>query len=91
MSVSQPNFEASAPSTQIGQTSVAAAATRKQEFNIYTLMLIISFIALLIGTLLLFLELNKYGTFPGTFPWKTTNAIPSTSSLVFDVANLFRL
>ena len=75
--MSEPNFEASAPSEVIAPTSVEAAqATRKHDFNIYTVMLIIAFVALLIGTLVLFMELNKYGNFPGSFPWKTGDAIP---------------
>jgi len=75
--MSEPNFEASAPSSDpIGATSVSAPVTRKQEFNIYTLMLIIAFVALLIGTFVLFIELNEYGTFPGS-PWKTNEAEPA--------------
>ncbi len=76
--MSEPSFEATAPSeTTIAQTSMEAAQpTRRHEFNIYTIMLIVAFVALLLGTLILFMELNKYGTFPGSFPWKTGDAIP---------------
>ena len=80
--MAQPNFEASAPSTQIGATSMTGVSTRKHEFNIYTLMLIISFVALVIGTLLLFRELQSYGAFPSTSPWKTSEAIPPVVSML---------
>lgn len=45
---------------------------QKQMFNIYTVMLLISFIALTLGSILMFVELQRYGNFPGEFPWKTT-------------------
>jgi hypothetical protein len=37
---------------------------QKQPLNIYTVMLIVSFSALLIGSILLYLELKNYGSFP---------------------------
>jgi hypothetical protein len=43
----------------------------KQRFNVYTMMLIVSFIALVLGSLMLYTELNKYGPFP---QWRTTEA-----------------
>ncbi|HTN75955.1 MAG TPA: hypothetical protein VL096_11940 [Pirellulaceae bacterium] len=38
--------------------------TQKQRFNIYTMMLVLSFIAICTACTLLYLELNSYGTFP---------------------------
>lgn len=43
----------------------------KQRFNVYTMMLIVSFIALVLGSVMLYTELNKYGPFP---QWRTTEA-----------------
>lgn len=39
-------------------------STQKQPLNVYTVMLIISFLALLIACILLYMELNNYGKFP---------------------------
>lgn len=44
--------------------SSANQSTQKQPLNVYTMMLIISFVALLIGCILLYMELNAYGKFP---------------------------
>jgi len=56
-----------------------AAPVGKQRFSVYTMMLIISFIALVAGSVLLYTELDKYGPFP---QWKTTEAgsTPTTGS-----------
>lgn len=40
------------------------APAPKQSFSVYTMMLIVAFIALVIGSVLLYQELNKYGAFP---------------------------
>ena len=48
-----------------------SAPIGKQRFSIYTMMLIMSFVALVTGSVLLYTELNKYGPFP---QWKTTEA-----------------
>ena len=45
---------------------------QKPRSNVYTMMLILSFIALLVACLVLWLEIEAYGGFPT--PWKTTNA-----------------
>lgn len=37
---------------------------QKQPLNVYTVMLIIAFVALTIATLLLYLELAQWGSFP---------------------------
>ncbi len=40
------------------------AIVQKQAFNIYTTMLVISLSALVIASVLLWLELSSYGSFP---------------------------
>ena len=81
-------FEASEPIGEpIAPTSFQTAVTRKQNFNIYTIMLIISFVCLLIGTLLMWIELTKYGS-PLEFPWKVDDAKPRVS---FNFLNHFRV
>ncbi|MAT69172.1 MAG: hypothetical protein CMJ58_06565 [Planctomycetaceae bacterium] len=51
--MSQPNFEASAPSV----------LTKKSPWNVYTVMLIVSLLALLIACLCLWMEIREYGGF----------------------------
>ncbi len=41
-----------------------AKTSRKRPYDVYTVMLYISFIALLTASLLLYSELNSYGSFP---------------------------
>lgn len=48
----------------------------KQKVNIYTMMLILSFIALLVGAILMYMELNRFGSFP---QWKVSQATPVIS------------
>ncbi|MGI9518675.1 MAG: hypothetical protein ACR2NP_16580 [Pirellulaceae bacterium] len=87
--MSEPTFEATAPVDEpIAPTSFRGAAPRKQSFNVYTVMLIISFICLLAGTLLLLRELSNYGGV-GESPWKTGDAQPRVSYVV-DMAGQFR-
>ena len=45
-----------------------ALPLKKQSTDIYTVMLMISFVAVLIACVLLFLELSEYGSYPW---WKT--------------------
>ena len=49
----------------------------KQRTNIYTMMLIISFIALVTASVLLYLELNRFGVWP---PWDTRSAVPAVGA-----------
>lgn len=70
-------FEAAAPEeSPIPATGATSQATRKQSFNVYTAMLIVSFFCLLLGTLLMLFELNNFGGV-GNFPWNTTGATPA--------------
>ncbi len=72
--MSEASFEAAAPSEEyIEPTTAVAAPTRKQGMNIYTVMLVISFVCLVIGTIILFVEFSKFGT------WNTSTAQPKTS------------
>ena len=58
---------------------------QKQRNNIYTMMLILSFLAICVACVLLFLELQEYGTFPTW--WKTTGFAPpaAVSSVIAPV------
>jgi len=58
--------------SQPGSTSsVTTAPSTKHGFNIYSMMLLLSFIALSVGAMLLYYELQKYGSFPW---WKAGTA-----------------
>ena len=48
----------------------------------YTMMLIVSFIAILIASLLLYNELSRYGSPFGGQPWNTNEARPSVYSTI---------
>jgi hypothetical protein len=51
---------------------------QKQRTNIYTMMLILSFIAICVACVLLWMELQDYGPYPW---WKTDGIAPATSQL----------
>ena len=78
--MSTPNFEAAAPEEAYIEMPAepVAPATRKQGMNIYTVMLVISFVCLLIGTIVLFMEFSKFGG------WNTDSAKPQTASVIFE-------
>ena len=44
--------------------SAPAPVAQKQGTNIYTVMLILAFLALTTGSILLYMELTKYGPYP---------------------------
>lgn len=46
-----------------------ASATEKQGTNVYTVMLILSFLAIVTACVVLSMELQRFG-FPETVPWK---------------------
>ena len=56
------------------QTEVPA---QKQKTNVYTVMLIISFICIVTACVLLYLELTRWGSYPW---WKTSQGTPNTSA-----------
>ncbi len=47
-------------------------AVQKQNTNIYTVMLILSFVAISLASLLLYLEANQWGSFPWWKPASST-------------------
>jgi hypothetical protein len=49
------------------------APVQKQRANVYTMMLVISFICIVVSCVLLYMELKRWGNFPW---WKTTDAVP---------------
>ena len=52
---------------------------QKQRNNIYTMMLILAFISVTVACVLLWMELQEYGSFPW---WKTSGiTVPATSSV----------
>ena len=87
--MSEPTFEASEPIGEPITPSFQTAVTRKQNFNIYSVMLIISFVCLLVGTLLLWLELSKYGAITDS-PWNTTEGRPESASIDL-IRGMFRV
>ena len=48
---------------------------QKQKINVYTMMLIISFFAILTSCILLYMELQQYGAYPW---WNTSGSQPSS-------------
>lgn len=51
---------------------------QKQRANVYTMMLILAFAAICVACVLLWLELQEYGTYPW---WRTSGIAPPTSFL----------
>ncbi|MEO8496574.1 MAG: hypothetical protein ABI614_16020 [Planctomycetota bacterium] len=49
------------------------APKQKQKTSVYTVMLFISFFAIVLACVLLWMELQQWGDYPW---WKTTEAIP---------------
>ena len=64
------------PQNSAAQQLASGAAEEKPRFNIYTMMLIISLLAIIMACFLLWYELKSYGPFP---QWKTGNVAPSTA------------
>jgi hypothetical protein len=64
---SKPDKKAKAPKKPLPKRAKGPAAhvvVQKPDTDIYTVMLIISLISILIGCLLLWLELSRYGSYP---------------------------
>jgi len=78
--MSDANFEAAAPHQGYSQNPAEALppVSPKQSTNVYTVMLVVSFICLVIGTIVLFLEFRKFGS------WKTDEARPNQAALSVD-------
>ena len=82
--MSDVNFEAVAPSEDLAlEVTQPAAPVRKRAIDVYTSMLIISFICLAVGTVLLWGEIGKYQN-DGKDPWKTNSATPRRVSSLMD-------
>ncbi len=64
---------------------------QKQPLNVYTVMLVIAFCAISLACLLLYLELNRWGSFPWWKPSSggATSFLPSWHGL--DLPHLTRL
>jgi hypothetical protein len=55
-------------------TPLSNSGGRKQPVNVYTVMMIVSFIMLLLACILMFMELRRYGG--AGAPWNTQEAQP---------------
>lgn len=58
----------------LGNPSGVEVPAQKQRLNVYTVMLIISFICIITATILLYVELERWGSFPW---WNTQDARPA--------------
>ncbi len=75
--MSQPNFDSLSEQPNTVLTEVPTDV--KRPLDLYTLMILISFLAMLVGTILLLWELSRWGDF-STLPWSTDAATPSTGN-----------
>ncbi len=57
----------------------AEGPVQKQKTNVYTVMLIVSFICIVAACLLLYAELKRWGSYPW---WNTAAATPNAQALV---------
>ena len=55
-------------------TPLSNSGGRKQPMNVYTVMMIVSFILLLLACILMFMELRRYSG--SAAPWNTQDAKP---------------
>jgi hypothetical protein len=62
-----------------GQELAKGLPEQKQRANVYTMMLIIAFIAICVACVLLWFELQDYAPYPW---WKTEGVTPATSQVV---------
>ena len=67
----------SQPSLAEQQPQPKEAPTQKQKTNVYTVMLFISFVAIVVACILLLMELRKWGDYPW---WETREAIPKSAA-----------
>jgi hypothetical protein len=74
--MSQPSFDSTdetVTTTTTTTVTTSAVSAAKQSLNVYTVMLLVSFIALLAGAILLLVELRRWGNFPAETPWDTSS------------------
>lgn len=68
---------------QVGMTSDESEVGENQKksllasMTIFDAMLVVSLICIAMATLILFFELRDFGTFPGGFPWRTSEILQS--------------
>ena len=66
---------------QVGLTSDESGENEKKSLlasmTIFDAMLIVSLICIALATVILFFELRGFGTFPGGFPWRTSEVLQS--------------
>jgi hypothetical protein len=55
----------------VSSSSPTTQPTPQRKMNVYTFMLIVSFVAISLGAILLFTELMKYGSYPW---WSTSGS-----------------
>jgi hypothetical protein len=55
------------------------APVQKQRLNVYTVMLIISFICIVTSCIVLYMELSRWGNYPW---WSTTDANPRAAWII---------
>lgn len=81
--MAQQPFQATQPQSEpVGpMTARTFVASRKQDFNIYTVMLLMSLVFLLVGTILMWIELGRYEG-GATAAWKTGDATPRSGPAV---------
>ncbi|MDX1965364.1 MAG: hypothetical protein SFX18_19620 [Pirellulales bacterium] len=53
------------------------AAVTKQKANVYTVMLVISFLCLTLGSVFLYFEMQTYAPNPTDTPWKVPGELKS--------------
>jgi hypothetical protein len=73
------------PQNLAAQELASGRLAQKPKANIYTMMLILSFIAVCIACVLLWLELQVYAPYPW---WETKQVAPATSSLYTPASGL---
>ena len=59
----------------------AAQNHRKQDLNVYTVMLVISFVCLVIAIILMVVELGRWGDL-GSMPYRTDSARPANLNVI---------
>ena len=60
----------------------ADVPVQKQRMNVYTMMLIISFICIVTACVLLYMELKRWGNYPW---WNTSEAVPRAAWVMPEV------
>jgi hypothetical protein len=67
----------------VSQPSLASPGAdvpvQKQRMNVYTMMLIISFICIVTACVLLYMELKRWGNYPW---WSTSEAVPRAAWVI---------